>query len=153
MLRRLFLLSLFFSFVLVQGQTLEVITTLEQSYRQGQEGAITFIISAETLDTAFEGVLFLNVVELDEARNWPQAAHKIFAAAKEAPTVFRVVRSGAELKGGLETELQFRLRERAKPGDYALVIQLYQGSVTDPNRVRGTDRIAMRGFNFRILGN
>ncbi len=131
--------------------TLLVTTNVQATYHQGETADIDFVITlndaAETVD---EGVLFLNVVERDVARGWPQAAHLIFATAQEKERVFRVPFSGQVLRGGLSTSLSFRLRDRAEPGDYALVVQLFRGAETNPNRVRVADRIALRGFDFSV---
>lgn len=122
---------------------------LNASYRPGEAGevAISFAFAAPELE---RGVLFLNVVERDAARTYPQAAHLIFASASETPGIFRRVYSAEQLAAGLATTLSFRLRDNAKPGDYALVLQLYQGSVSHPNRVRPEDRLVLKSFNFSI---
>lgn len=131
--------------------TLSVTANVQTVYRQGEAGSIDFVITLDDAATVSEGVLFLNIVERDAARGWPQAAHLIFAAAREEKSVFRVLYTGRELQKGVAAGLKFTLRDRAKPGDYALVIQLYRGTETNPNRVRAADRIAMRGFDFSVV--
>lgn len=130
---------------------LKVDVDLASTYRQGQQTNVTFAISLddEELDLG-QGVLFLNVVERDPAGKNPQAAHKIFATAKETPSVFRNVYTAAELREGLKTTLAFELRDSAKAGDYTLVVQLYKGDETNPNRVKYENRLALKGFNFSI---
>ena len=131
--------------------TLLVMANVSSVYRQGEAGSIDFsLVLNDPEATVSEGVLFLNIVERDAARNWPQAAHLIFASAQERESVFRVPFSGETLRAGLKTSLEFKLRDRAKPGDYALVIQLYRGNETDPGRVRVADRIAMQSFDFSV---
>lgn len=130
---------------------LNVALNLETAYSQGQEATVNFVITLD--DDALEleqGVLFLNIVERDAAGKNPQAAHKIFASAKETPSVFRTVYTGAELRAGVETSLSFQLRETAKIADYSLVVQLYRGAETNPNRVKYANRLALKGFNFSI---
>lgn len=130
---------------------LNITANVQAVYRQGETGSIDFVITLnDDAATVGEGVLFLNIVERDAARNWPQAAHLIFATAREEKSVFRIVYSGEKLRDGLATSLSFKLRDRAKPGDYALVIQLYRGAETNPNRVRVADRVAMQGFDFSV---
>lgn len=128
----------------------EVRADLAASYRQGEAGVVRIEVRYPA-PAAFEGVLFLNVVERDPARNWPQAAHRIFAAAAESPQVFRVVQGAQALAEGLSTTLEFRLRANAPPGPYALVIQLYRGRQTNPNRVRVEDRVLLKGFDFEVV--
>ena len=98
-----------------------------------------------------EAVLFLNVVEVDEAGRFPQAAHLIFVRASEEPSIFRKVYSREDLLSGVDTSLRFKLRERAKPATYALVLQAFEGSETSPNRVTVENRIAMQPTEFVIL--
>lgn len=125
---------------------------LEASYRPGEHGEIAIrLVYDDPASGLTEGVAFLNVVERDPAHDWPQAAHKIFASASETPKVFRVVQSLEQLRAGLGTTLSFRLRDDAEPGEYALVVQLYRGSNTDPNRVRVEDRVLLKGFDFQIV--
>ena len=143
-------------FVLGQAQsprvTLNVTANVQATYRQGETADIDFVITlSDAAETVDEGVLFLNVVERDAARGWPQAAHLVFATAQEKESVFRVPYSGRALREGVSMGLSFKLREQAKPGDYALVIQLYRGRETNPNRVRVADRIALRGFDFSVV--
>ena len=126
---------------------------LQPVYRPGEAGVVIIRLRYDAASAALaDGVIFLNVVERDAARKWPQAAHRIFAAASEDPPVFRRVYDGAALQSGLNTTLRFRLRERAPLGDYALVVQLYRGDETNPNAVRPEDRVLMRGFDFAIVG-
>lgn len=131
------------------GAAGEVRADLAASYRQGEAGAVHISVRYQAPE-AFEGVLFLNVVERDPARTYPQAAHRIFADAAESPKVFRVVQDAPALAEGLSTTLRFRLRANAPPGPYALVVQLYRGRQTNPNRVRVEDRVLLQGFNFEV---
>ena len=131
---------------------LNVTANIQPEYRQGEEGSIDFVITLnDPGETVSEGVLFLNIVERDAARNWPQAAHLIFASASEAESVFKVPYSGQALRVGVGTRLNFKLRDRAKTSDYALVIQIFQGAETNPNRVRVADRIALQSFDFSVV--
>jgi hypothetical protein len=121
------------------------------SYAPGAVGEVPITLQFDDAVALPEsGVVFLNVVEDDAARDWPQAAHRIFASASEDPPVFRRVLSAEALRAGLATTVRFRLRATAPPGRYHLVIQVYRGPVTDPGRVRAEDRVFMRGFAFDI---
>ena len=135
----------------VPQATLVVTANVQPVYRQGEEGSIDLTITlSDTAETVGEGVLFLNIVERDAAQTWPQAAHLIFASARERESVFRIPLSGRILREGLTTSLAFKLRDSAKVGEYALVVQLYKGSETNPNRVRPQDRVSMQGFDFSV---
>ena len=131
--------------------SMQVSADMAPVYVQGRAGSVTLSMRLKDPDsTVSDGVLFLNVVERDEARGWPQVAHRIFALARETPKVFRLPYTGKELRRGVETRLEFQLRSRAKPADYALVVQLYEGTSTNPNRVEPENRLGMTGFNFTI---
>ena len=133
------------------GSDLQVELDLDSTYVQGQQADVKFDIFLENDPLDLEqAVLFLNIVERDPARKFPQAAHKIFATAKETPSVFRKVHTGAALREGVETTLAFQLRDGAKAGDYALVVQLFKGGETDPKQVNIENRLALKGFNFSI---
>lgn len=122
------------------------------AYRAGTEHTLNFTFLLEDpAATVDRGVLFLNVVEIDAARNYPQAAHKIFEHADDEPRIFRVPFDGTVLREGLRTTVQVRLRSDAPKGDYALVFQAFRGEQTNPNRVRVADRVAMKAFNFTVL--
>lgn len=131
--------------------TLVVTANVQPVYRQGEEDSIDLtIILSDTAETVGEAVLFLNIVERDAAQTWTQAAHLIFASAREKESVFRIPFSGQALREGLTTRLVFKLRDHAKVGEYALVVQLYKGSETNPNRVKPEHRLSMRGFDFSV---
>lgn len=135
--------------VLAQA-SLEVTTTLAASYPQGAEDAVTITVKLDEGAGLEQGVLFLNIVERDPAGTYPQAAHRLFASASEEPGIFRVVVSSKALREGLQTTLSFSLRDRAKPGNYALVVQLFKGDTTNPGRVRVENRVGMRAFDFTV---
>lgn len=140
------------SFGAVQSKPeLRVSVDIKSTYVQGQQDNINFTMNLNDQTGVFEeGVLFLNIVERDPAGKNPQAAHKIFTSAKETPKTFRQVYTGAELREGVSTTLEFGLRDGAKVGDYALVVQLFKGDETNPNRVKYENRVALKGFNFSI---
>lgn len=147
----LVLLALLSSGLAQVAPSVQVSADVAPVYVQGRTGNVTLSVRLEDPgNTISDGVLFLNVVERDEARGWPQVAHRIFALAKETPTVFRQPYTGEALRRGVKTRLEFQLRSRAKPADYALVVQLYEGTGTNPNRVKPENRLGMTGFNFTI---
>ncbi len=130
----------------------EIRADVQTNYQPGDRGEITVHLVYDDPSLPLEaGVVFLNVVERDPERTWPQAAHKVFASAHETPRVFRLVQDAAALKAGVGATLSFRLRDNARPGPYSLVVQLYRGVTTDPNRVRAEDRLLMKGFDFEIV--
>jgi hypothetical protein len=132
-------------------RTAAIQADLGASYAPGAVGEVPIALHFDDVAALpVSGVVFLNVVEDDPARDWPQAAHRIFASASEDPPVFRQVLSAEALRAGLTTTVRFRLRANAPPGRYHLVIQVYRGPVTDPGRVRAEDRVFMRGFAFDI---
>ena len=127
-------------------------TSLQSNYEQGAEDVIT--ISVQLTNDALElseAVVFLNIVEVDDAGRYPQAAHRIFSAAEEIPTIFKQVVTKEQLLEGLSTTLSFSLKDDAPEGTYSLVLQVLKGTITDPNAVKVEDRIALRGYNFDIM--
>ena len=146
----LWTLFVFSTNALSQAPALEVTTTLASSYSQGAEDAVTITVKLDEVAGFEQGVLFLNIVERDPAQNYPQAAHKLFASANEEPGIFREVVSRQALRDGLQTTLSFSLRDRAEPGDYSLVVQLFEGETTNPGRVRVENRVGLRVFDFAV---
>ena len=98
-----------------------------------------------------QGVWFLNIVEPLGGGDVRQVAHLLFASAREETTVFRRAFSTAELAGGLDTAIEFRLRPGAPVGSYLLALQLFDGPNTNPGRVKAADRMAMEFFPFRVV--
>ena len=109
-----FLAFVLFTNISVLAQTaptLLVTADLQPSYQQGQADNLELTIVLNDPDEIVgEGVLFLNSVERDAAKKFPQAAHKIFATAAESPSIFRIPYQGAALRAGFTTTLTFRLR-------------------------------------------
>jgi hypothetical protein len=129
----------------------EFSVTMNEVYKQGDSATID--ISAQLIDpenVITEAVLFLNVVEVDEAKKYPQAGHLIFADASSPNDITKKVFTGDELRTGLSTTVTFLIKDNAKPANYSLALQLFKGTNTDPNRVQGEDRIDMRNFRFTI---
>jgi hypothetical protein len=129
----------------------EFSATMNDVYKQGDTATVN--ISAQLVDPENkikEGVLFLNVVEIDEAKKYPQAAHLIFADASSPNDITKKVYTGDELRAGLATTVTFVLKDNAKPATYSLALQLFNGTNTDPHRVRVEDRIDLRNFKFAI---
>jgi len=139
------------SFPLAWAQRLEATTDLAPYYRPGDEIEITLIFCLVSEEVVPIAVAFLNVVERDTARGYPQAAHRLFRSAESQNQVFQVAKPGEVWQRGVETAVRVRLRPDAPPGDYALVIQLFRGSNTDPHRVRVEDRLGIQAFNFSIM--
>jgi len=139
------------SLPLAWAQQLEATANLAPYYRPGDEIEIALafrLVGAEVVPVA---VAFLNVVERDAARRFPQAAHKLFSSAESQNQVFQVAKPGEVWQRGVETILRARLRFDAPPGDYAIVIQLFRGSNTNPHRVRVEDRLGLQAFNVTII--
>jgi len=134
------------------AQELQVSSTMATEYQQGESASVTFTITLDDPDGVIDqGVLFLNVVENSPEKNYPQAAHLIFAAVAEEPPLFRRVLSGVELQAGQSTTLNFRLRDGARTGRYVAVVQLFRGPDTSPWRVRAENRVGLVGFSFTLL--
>ena len=98
-----------------------------------------------------EGVWFLNVVRPVGGGEVEQVTHLLFSRAREDGKLFRTVFSRAELEAGVSGQLEFELRRRAPPGDYVIALQLFNGRVTNPGRVRASERVAMEFVNFTVL--
>lgn len=152
----LIILSLYiFAFANAQSFDIQITNTLPE-YKQGETTKIAISVKLvdETLD--FENaVIFLNVVEIDKAQKYPQAAHKIFAAAKadDDIDIFKKVYSKEDLMAGLVTSINFTFKDKAALLKYALVIQVFEGRNTNPHRLRGKRRIGFKAHNFVILAN
>ena len=129
---------------------LEVTTTLASSYPQGAEDAVTITVKLDDPVGLEQGVLFLNIVERDPARTYPQAGHKLLTSGGETPKIFRKVYAADVLQKGLRTTLEFRVRSDAEPGDYSLVVQLFEGETTNPGRVRLENRVGLAAFDFTV---
>lgn len=144
------LLCFFSAAVFAQNQPkLEISASMAAVYQQGQSDEVKISVKLLDPEVSFStAVVFLNVVE--DAPGYPQAAHKIFVSANEAPKVFQVVHLAEALRQGVGTNLVFALKDAAKPGNYSLVIQVFADANTDPHKVNINNRIALKGFNFQI---
>lgn len=131
---------------------LQVASNLTDRYVQGSEHDLTVRVALVDPSAAVaQGVLFLNVVEVKDDGTSPQAMHRVFASAQTSQTVFRTPLDGATLRGGVEATVHVRFRDRAPPGVYAMVIQLFEGSQTDPHAVQVENRIAMHSLEFDVV--
>lgn len=125
--------------------------SMNATYKQGDSATVNIavrLIDPENLIK--EAVLFLNVVEIDAAKTFPQAAHLIFADASSPNDITKKVFTGDELKAGLSTTVTFVIKDNAKPAKYSLALQLFKGQNTNPNRVKLEDRIDIKNFPFTI---
>lgn len=140
-----------------EGIGLIVESNAPETYAQGSEHELWVRVRlVDPMETVDEGVLFLNVVENDEAGRHPQAMHLVFASAREpdgadSPPIFLVPLSGEVLRVGVETTIVVRLRARAPLGSYSMVIQLFEGTETHPHRVVVENRVAMRSLQFDVV--
>lgn len=125
-----------------EAPAFDVRISAPSALRQGERGEATIRI-ALTAGELERAVAFLNVVKASPEENYPQAAHLIFADAAETPSLFRRVLSGEAWRAGQRTQLSFALKPDAPPGTYFLVVQLFRGRNTDPNRVRPEGRLAL----------
>ncbi|MCA9835350.1 MAG: hypothetical protein KC422_00480 [Trueperaceae bacterium] len=136
------------------GQTpakFQVAASVAPSYKQGDAGQMNISLKLLSEEVSFtEAVVFLNIVE--DAPNYPQAAHKIFANASETPKIFQVLYTADDLRQGLATSLGFEFKDSAKPGKYILVIQTFAGATTDPHNVKFENRVGISSFPFEIAG-
>ena len=134
------------------AQEVSIDTNIAQQYRAGVEDALTINLHIENSETLpREAVLFLSVIRLLNSGGYVQATHKIFANANTEPNIFRTVLTNEDLQAGIKAQVNFQLRNRIKPGKYALVLQLFSGSNTNPHRVNVNERIAMQVFHFKIV--
>lgn len=140
------------------GVALRVEHNFSPTYAQGSEHELWARIRLIDERTMVErGVLFLNVVENDEAGRSPQAMHVVFASATEVPNgqeglqKFLVPLDGAELRAGVEARVRVALRERAPLGSYSIVFQLFEGDETNPHKVRVENRAAMWSHRFEVV--
>lgn len=140
------------------GVELRVEHNLAKAYAPGSEHdlwvRIELVDPQETVDV---GVLFLNVVENDEAGRFPQAMHLVFASATELhdgeaeADRFVTPLDGEALRAGVEARVRVRLRARAPAGSYSIVFQLFEGEETDPHRVQIENRVAMWSHRFEVV--
>ena len=146
---------LIFSIAVAQSFDIQFDNALSE-YRQGEttKMGISVKLIDESLD--FENaVIFLNVVEIDAAKKYPQAAYKVFAAAKAENDIdiFKKVYTKEELLAGLASTISFTFKNNAAPLKYALVIQIFEGKNTNPHRLAGKHRIGFKAHSFNILDN
>ena len=140
------------------GPQLRVQHNLAESYARGSTHElwvrIELVDPPETVDV---GVLFLNVVENDDAGRHPQAMHLVFASADELHEgdgqVDRFLHplDGETLRAGVEARVRVQLRSRAPLGSYSIVFQLFEGEETNPHRVRVENRVAMWSHRFEVV--
>lgn len=131
---------------------LDVTSNVADRYVQGTEYDLSVRLSLVDPNGRVEqGVLFLNVVEVNEEGTHPQAMHRVFASAETSDTAFRMPLDGATLRQGIEATVHVRLRDDAPPGTYAMVIQLFEGAQTDPHAVQVEKRLAMHSFQFEVV--
>lgn len=147
----IFMLALVLLQVTLAQNKFVMTASLEPSYIQGADGVVAISISLDEASSDFsEAVVFLNVVEVDAAGKYPQAAHKIFKAASEEPEIFKQVVTRAALEAGIATTLSFTLNNNAKPATYSLVLQVFEGNNTNPNAVNPATRLGIGSFLFDI---
>ncbi|NOK79058.1 MAG: hypothetical protein GFH24_608434n15 [Chloroflexi bacterium AL-N5] len=133
------------------AQNFRIASNLAASYEPGASGTVSISVQLLNPDLDFsQAVVFLNIVEIDERRTYPQVMHQLFSAADAAPDIFKTVYSKEQLLNGVSTNLVFFLRDNAKPGSYSMAIQVFSGNNTDPNRVRVQDRLGIQNFGFSI---
>lgn len=127
-------------------------STIVERYCAGTEHDLwVSLVLEDPRETVAEGVLFLNVVENNPERDYPQAAHRLFSNASGTPQIFGKVFSGAALRGGRETTVSVVFRGDAPPGDYAIVFQAFAGRETDPNRVDVAKRVGLAAVPFTVV--
>lgn len=136
---------------LAWAQRLEGTANLAPYYRPGDEIEVTLTFRLVGEEVVPMAVAFLNVVERDTARGYPQMAHRLFGSAESQNQVFQVAKPGEVWQRGVETVLRARLRANAPPGEYAIVIQLFRGSETNPHRVLSENRLGIQAFNVTII--
>ena len=127
--------------------------SLSSSYQRGESDTISLNVRMDDPDNSLrEGVIFLNIVENNPAKNYPQAMHLVFDNSRGTaqPNIFNTVFSGDALRAGLSTQLSFRIRDDAPPDNYLLAIQVFRGNNTNPNRVKISDRLGLDLYHFTI---
>ncbi|MDE0527779.1 MAG: hypothetical protein OXH85_03705 [Truepera sp.] len=133
------------------AQRLLVEADVAPSYRPGEEGLVAISVLLEDPGALVEkGVLFLNAIRYRDSEDYVQATHLLFATAEPDHDIFRRVLSGEALREGISTTISFRLRSRAQLGRYALVLQLFTGTNTDPHRLRQENRVGIAIFHFTL---
>ena len=117
----------------------------------GEAGSIEVFVKANDPEHHLsEAVVFLNVVEHDEAKRYPQASYRLFSSAEEETETLQRVLSGDALREGVSIRLNYQLRDNVKPATYSVVIQVFNGNNVNPNRVSIKQRLAMKPFVFVI---
>ena len=118
----------------------------------GQESVARFTLQLNDEHAAVaQAVWFLNIVQALEDGEVRQVGHLLFDRARESGDGFRRVLSGEQLRAGVSAEVAFRVSGSAPPGEYLIVLQLFEGTTTNPNRVRTADRIAIGDWPFTVL--
>lgn len=133
-------------------QTSMQVTGLQAEYQPGDSGQISFFLQLlDPGEPIEQGVWFLNIVEPLQGGKVKQMSRQLFATARQQPEAFRKVFTTAELQAGVTAELMFQFRNNAPAGTYNLVLQLFEGSNTNPDRVAGTRRLAIKAWPFSIV--
>jgi len=142
----------FFAIGYANAQNFDIrILNADSSYKQGDSASVFVFVKLLNPELEFDkAVVFLNVVEIDKARKYPQAAHKIFASASIDHNIFKTVYSKKQLESGVAANINYSFKNGAKPAKYAIVIQVFEGTNTDPHRLRGKHRLAMKAHNFEL---
>lgn len=127
-------------------------TGLQAEYRPGDSGEVRFVLQLlDPGEPIQQGVWFLNIVEPLQGGQVKQMSQQLFASARQEPEVFRTVFTAEELHAGVTGGLAFHFRNNAPVGNYHLVLQLFDGSNTNPDRVAGTRRLAIKAWPFSIV--
>jgi len=143
----------FFALGYAYAQDFDIrILNANNSYKQGDSASVFIFVKLQNVDLQIDkAVIFLNVVEIDKARKYPQAAHKIFATASIDNNIFKTVYSKEQLLGGVAANINYSFKNGAKLAKYAIVIQVFEGTNTDPHRLAGKHRLAIKAHNFDLI--
>ena len=135
----------------IENVSVSISTSLESAYQPGDSDSSEISVKIDDPDKALQNaVIFLAVTERLGGGSY-RIAPEILADGSVEPNIFQTVYSGKQLRKGLSSKLSFKLSDTATPSGYALVIQVFNGTETNPNLVKIENRIGSRTFRFDIV--
>jgi hypothetical protein len=119
---------------------------------RSQETSHTISIQLEDPDkTVAEAVVFLNVLRYLSGNSGAyESGFGNFEGLTISNNIFGVPLSGDALRQGLNSTIEYRVKENATVGTYNINIQVLRGSETNPTKVNIDNRIGIFNATFDV---
>lgn len=119
---------------------------------RGEESQHKIFVKIDDPDKSIsEAVLFLNVLYmLPDGNGLYEPALGYFSNPSITNSIFSTVLTGAQLRKGLATRLNYTIRPEAPVGLYTINIQMFNGSETNPRAVKIENRIGIQNILFEV---